>query len=843
MDSSVLGQGSRKTCLGVALVFILTGMSGCSSLHFPYNSESHAPAHSVSVSIAPPSASVQIGQPTTVTANVSNDVQNRGVSWSLSGAGCSGATCGTLSATSSASGAAITYTAPTSAPSPATVTLTATSVADGTKTVAATITITAAQAPAPAVAVVVSPANVSLLAGFGSQAFTATVSNDAQNKGVSWSLSGAGCSGATCGALSATSSASGVAITYTAPASVPSPATVTLSAASAADSTKTVAATITVTAVIPTNITVSISPLRGGLTVSQTLDFTANVANDVGNAGVKWSTTGGTFSGQNTTSATLVAPNAAGVFTITATSLVDSSKSASAQIGVTDLAGVTTYHNDLARDGVNAKEYALTPANVSTAFGKLFSCAVDGALYARPLWVANLNISGGNHNVIFAASSRDTVYAFDADASPCVTYWNKPLLGSGETWLSSTDVGTDHIAPDIGIVGTPTIDLATNTLYVVSKSKNYGGSCSPSSNCHQRLHALSLADGSEKFSSPVDITAAITVPGTGDGSSGGMVPFESRRENQRPGLALVNGIVYVSWASHGDNGPYHGWVIGFDKTTLSISSVLNVSPNGRQGGIWMSGGAPAADNNNNLYVITGNGDYDGTKDFGDTFLKLSTAGGLAVADWFTPFDAAALDVQDLDVGSGAAVVIVDLPNAPVGKQHLLVGGGKAGSGNSGQIYVLNRDSMGKQRTGSNAQIVQEFPLGASIFGSAAFWQNTMYIAGNGGPLRAFALNGNTGTFNTASTSQSSAFFGFPGLTPSVSANGSSSGIVWVLDNGQYNRSAAVLRAYDATNLATELWNSSSSAGVAVKFTVPTVANGKVYVGTRNEVSVYGLKPN
>jgi hypothetical protein len=799
----------------------------------------------VSVTVSPSTASVQSGGGTkSFTATLQNDAQNKGVTWTLSGAGCSGSTCGSLSATSSASGAAITYTAPATVPTPATLTLTATSVSDATKTGSATITVTGP----PVIAVNLSATSASLPIG-GTQNFTATVQNDSQNKGVTWTLSGAGCSAATCGGLSATSSASGAAIVYTAPSSVPTPPTITLTATSVADGPKSAAATITVTP--PSgSLSVALTPKRGGLALSQPLTFTASVANDASGAGVTWSASAGTFSTQSTTSATYVAPASAGPVTITATSKADVTKSASAAIGVTDLAGVTTYHNNLSRDGVNSQEFALTTVNVTTAtFGKVFSCTIDSPAYAQPLWVPNLMIGGGTHNVILAASSHNTVYAFDADANPCVMYWSKQLMAAGETFLSNNDVGSTDIFTDIGIVGTPVIDPSSNTLYVVSKSKNQGGSCSPSSSCHQRLHALSLADGSEKFGGPVDIASSIAVPGTGDGSSGGNLPFDTLRENQRPGLALVNGIVYVAWASHGDNGPYHGWVIAFDKTTLSRVAVFNDSPNGRQGGIWMSGGAPASDSSGNLYMTTGNGDFDGSKDFGDSFLKLSTSSGLTLADFFTPFDQSNLDGGDQDVGSGAAV-LVDLPSGAL--QHLLIGGGKAGSGQAGNLYVLNRDSMGRHQSGNNSQIVQEFPLGNGIFGTAVFWKNTLYLAGAGGPVKAFALDTSTSKFNPASTSRSSGSFGFPGSTPSVSASGGSNGIVWALDNSRYgtpccSNGPAILHAYDASNLAMELWNSTqgsgNTAGNAVKFTVPTVANGKVYVGTRSEIDVYALLPN
>ncbi len=325
------------------------------------------------------------------------------------------------------------------------------------------------------------PTTASVQAG-QTQAFTATVANDSANKGVSWGLSGAGCTAATCGTVSAASSASGVAVTYTAPASVPSPATVTLTATSVADTTKAATATVTITAapVAAPPVSVTLAPKRGGLALGQSLNFTATVTNDVAAAGVTWTASSGTFSAPTATTATYVAPASPGVITVTATSKADATKSASATIGVTDLAGVTTYHNDLSRDGVNAQEYALTTANVTTAtFGKLFSCTADGAIYGQPLWVPNVSIGGGTHNVIVAVTMHDSVFVFDADASPCVTYWNEQLIPSGETYGSYADVSTSDIYPDIGILGTPVIDPSSGTIYLVTKTKTTGGDVSP----------------------------------------------------------------------------------------------------------------------------------------------------------------------------------------------------------------------------------------------------------------------------------------------------------------------------------------------------------------------------
>jgi len=595
-------------------------------------------------------------------------------------------------------------------------------------------------------------------------------------------------------------------------------------------------------------ITVSISPKRGGLAITQSMSLTA-ATNDP--QGVTWTASAGSFSARSAGAATYVAPNAAGTITVTATSVTDGSKSAAATIGVTDLPGVLTYHNDLSRDGVNAQEYALTPANVATAtFGKLFSCTIDAPAYAQPLWVANLNISGGKHNVVFVATSHNTVYAFDADASPCVKYWSVSLMNAGETFLNYGDVGNADIYPDIGIVGTPVIDAATNTLYVVSKSETNLTGCNTAASCFQRLHALSLIDGSEKSRSPVDITSAISVPGTGAGSSGGNVTFNTLRQNQRPGLVLLNGVVYVAWASHGDQPPYHGWVIGYDKSMLTRVATFNANPNGSDAGIWMSGGAPAADSAGNLYFLTGNGTFDadtGGSDYGDSTLKLSTSGGLSVVDYFTPMDQANLSANDRDHGAGGAAILLDPSSGPVA--HLLIGGGKAGI-----LYLLNRDNgmMGGYSQTTN-NVVQSLVVGTSeILATAALWNNSLYIAASSSPLMQFPFNTLTGLFDIAPKASLNSFNG-KGATPSVSASSATSnGIVWALDNGSYGfdccaNGPAVLHAYDATNVGTELWRSTqgtgNAAGDAVKFTVPTIANGKIYVGTRGELSVYGLLPN
>jgi hypothetical protein len=814
----------------------------------------------ISVTLSATSATVPISTTTMFTATVANDSGNKGVNWTLTGAGCNTATCGTLSATSSASGAPVSYTAPGAVPSPATVTLTATSVADGTKTAAATITVTAA---AVGVSVTLSATTATVPVSTTAM-FTATVANDAGNRGVNWTLSGTGCSVATCGTLSAASSASGTPVTYSAPATVPTPPAVTLTATSVADTTKTATATITVST--GSSSVVTITPKRGGLVIGQTMNFTAAVANDTTGAGVTWSASTGNIVGQSPTTAVYTAPTSAGSVTITATSVTDVTQSASATIGVTDLLGVTTYHNDLTRVGANLQEYALTPENVATAtFGKIFSCAADGAIYAQPLWLPSVSIGGVPHNIIVAATAHDSVYAFDADASPCVTYWHANLLDaathggtageapvpSGITSTPLVGLGEGDITPETGVIGTPVIDPSTGTIYVVSKSYTASGPT-----FFQRIHALDLTSGAEKFGGPVVISG-----------SGGNATFDPQLGNQRAGLALVNGVVYVSWASHEDAGAYHGWIIGYNAANLAQVAVFNVTPNGDRGGIWMSGGAPAADRLNNLYVITGNGTYNGTPSlpptaFGDTFLKLSTSAGIAVSDWFTPSDQATLEATDTDFGAGGAAVLLDQTSGP----QLAIGGGK-----DGNLFLVDRTNLGKNDSATN-HVLQTINVGDAIFSTPAFWQNNLYLAGIG-QLQQFTFDGDTGQFNGTAVSESGNSFRFPGATPSVSAQGATNGIVWALDSSAFGASAnnnnnaraagpAVLHAYPGTSLTTELWNSSQAAGerdtagFAVKFTVPTVANGKVYIGTRGnddtqtqnpttpgEIDVYGLLPN
>jgi hypothetical protein len=580
---------------------------------------------------------------------------------------------------------------------------------------------------------------------------------------------------------------------------------------------------------------------------------------------VTWSvdgvTSGNATVGQMSASGLYTAGTGAGLHTILATSAANPTLTASAVVAVTDLPGVYTFHNDVARDGTNTKEYALTTSNVNTtSFGKRAACTVDGAIYGQPLWVANLTVGGAKHNVVFVATEHDGLFAFDSDASPCLKLWSVNLIDTshggtaGETTVPYTLVGNPDgdIQPEIGVTSTPVIDPTTNIMYVVSKSIN-----SAQTTFYQRLHAIDLATGNEKTGSPVTITG--TFPGTGSGGSS--VAFDPHQENQRASLAFANGTVYIAWAAHEDKSPWYGWIMGYqyNGTSFTQRSILNVSPNTQQAGIWMGGSAPAVDSSGNLYLITGNGNFDATStaapnnDYGDTLLQLTP--NLGVSQWFTPSDQLNDEQQDLDFGAGGATLLADLPagNTVV---HALICGGK-----DKELYVINRDLLGGF---GDTAAVQKIDFGNLIFATAALWNNKLYLSGLHGPLRAYQLNTSTAQFSLAASAAH--LYGLPGSSPSVSSSSATqNGIVWSLDNGSFCTGDAktcgptVLYANDAANIATELWNSSlvttDAAGYAVKFTVPTVANGKVFVGTRGnniggadssttvpgELDIYGLK--
>ena len=487
---------------------------------------------------------------------------------------------------------------------------------------------------------------------------------------------------------------------------------------------------------------------------------------------------------------------------------------------------VLTYHNDLARTGQNLNETILTTTNVRPgAFGQLFRQSVDGQVYAQPLYMWGLSIPGeGIHNVVFVVTEHDSVYAFDADnaiGSNAAPLWKVSFIdpANGVTTVPSETLECMVLAPEIGATSTPVIDPVRGTMYVVAMTlENFGQTYV------HRLHALDVTTGAERPGSPVEITAS--VPGTSNGNS--LVSFMPRWQKQRAGLLLLNGVVYTAWSSHCDSGPYHGWLIGYDANTLQQVGVYASTPNGEGGSIWQSGAAPAADADGNIYIVTGNGGFDGDRggtDLSQSIIKLSTANGLSVADYFTPFDADSLSDQDLDLGSSGALLLPDALGASAHSQ-LLVAGSK-----DGRLYVVDRTNMGHFQPNGDSQIVQSLPsVVGPLFGIPVYFNNTVYIAGRYDTVKAFSIS--NGILSAQPVSQSSVPLADLGSVPSISASGATNGVLWATD------SRAQLHAYDAGNLANELYQGST--GSSVKFATPAIANGKVYVGTQDSLVVFGL---
>ena len=515
---------------------------------------------------------------------------------------------------------------------------------------------------------------------------------------------------------------------------------------------------------------------------------------------------------------------------------------------------VLTQHNDNSRSGQNTNETLLTTSNVNiNQFGKLYSLPVDGQVYAQPLYIPGVTINGATHNVLIVATENDSVYAFDAD-SKAPPLWQASMVDSahgavtGETALNvfSTPISScTDVQPEIGITSTPVVDPSSSAIFVEAKSTD-------GTNYYHRLHALDLLTGTEKSGGPALITA--TVSGTGDGSSNGQLTFYSLEQHSRPGLLLLNRTVYVAFGSHCDQSPYHGWLFAYDENTLTQKSLYITTPNGGLGGFWMSGSGIAADSSGNIYIATGNGTFDTSHvpatEVGGTILKLGTTNQiLTLLDYFTPQDQAYLNSGDFDLGSGGVLV---LPNL-----NLLVEAGK-----EGRIYVTNLSQMTTGNShycsgcANDPEIVEESSSGVigGMYSMPAYWNNNLYFWASADTLRSIPITNGLPDF-TQITSNNTVSFGFPGATPSISSNGTTQGtaILWVIDSSLYGPPGpgpgpAVLHAFDATNILTELWNSSQAqlpknrdqAGNAVKFSVPTIANGKVYIGTSTEIDVYGL---
>jgi outer membrane protein assembly factor BamB len=500
---------------------------------------------------------------------------------------------------------------------------------------------------------------------------------------------------------------------------------------------------------------------------------------------------------------------------------------------------VLTAHNDMARTGQNLAETTLTTSDVNSAkFGKLFQATLDGMVDAQPLYVAGIPVlNQGTHNLLIVATENDSLYALDADTG--AQLWKVSLLAKGE--MASDDRDCFNVTPQIGITSTPAIAFkpggSEGAVFAVAMSKDAAGKY------HQRLHKVNLTAGLQLAA--VEITAKY--PGTGQESSGGYVLFDPQQYKVRSGLLLLNSVVYLAWASHCDHLPYTGWIMGYNANTLAQTNVINITPNGEEGAIWGSGAGLAADSSGYIYFAAGNGTFDTTLNsrefpingnFGNAFIKLSTAGNqLTVADYFDMYNTNRESDADRDLGSGGVIVLPDMTDANGQVRHLSIGAGK-----DSNVYLVDRDNMGKFNPENDNAIYQELhnALPGGIWSMPAYYSGRVYFGAWGNPIRAFQFS--KATLSSIPVSSTSTVFPYPGATPSISANGSKNAILWAVEN----TSPAVLHAYLAENLAQELYNTNQAAGgrdqfgAGNKFMIPTIVNGKVYVGTPNGVAAFGL---
>lgn len=489
---------------------------------------------------------------------------------------------------------------------------------------------------------------------------------------------------------------------------------------------------------------------------------------------------------------------------------------------------VLTYHNDSMRTGQNLTETALTPSTVnSNTFGLLQIMAADGVVDATPLVVTKLTISGATRSVVYFATENDSVYAYDADSFQLLAHVS--LLAQGET--AAVNHSCSQVTPKIGVTATPVIDRSAGpngTLFLVAMTMDASG------NAVHRLHALDLISLSDRMA-PVTIQA--TFPGTGPFSSNGSVTFDPKQYKERGALLLANGQIYTGWASNCDQNPYTSWVLTYSESTLAPAQLINLTPNGSRGAIWNAGGL-AADSGGSVFAVIANGTFDSQQDYGNAAIRLASSSGLSVADFFTPNDTVSESAQDLDLGSGSNTLLPDQTDASGHIRQLMIAGGK-----NGNLYVIDRSSMGGFNANAN-QVYQELDglLSGGWFATAAYYNGTLYLSGNGTALMALPLS--NALLATTPSSQSSTAFGYPGTSPAISANGTSNGIVWALECG--TGSPAVLHAYNPANLAVEYYNSKQAAnsrdafGNGNKFVTPVIANGKVFVGTPNGVAAFGI---
>ncbi|HEY6484745.1 MAG TPA: immunoglobulin domain-containing protein [Steroidobacteraceae bacterium] len=589
-------------------------------------------------------------------------------------------------------------------------------------------------------------------------------------------------------------------------------------------------------------------PSSTSVTVGESATFTV-VAAGTAPLSYQWKKSGSAISGATsasyTTPATSASDNGA-TFQVVISNSAGSATSASVTLSVSaagsagSATDVTTFKNDVGRTGQNLTEMTLTPANVnSSSFGLLRILPADGKVDAQPLYLSQLTVANAPHNVLFAASENDSVYAYDADSGAAL--WHVSLLPTGE--MTSDTHGCGQVIPQIGITSTPVIDRKAGphgALFVVAMSLD------SSSNYHQRLHALDVATGAELFGGPTDISATYT-------NSGGTTTFSPGQYEERAALLVANGLIYTAWTSHCDIAPYGGWIIAFSESTLARAATLNVAPGASGSGyasqgpaIWMAGDGPGADAAGNVYLLTGNGRFETTLDangfpslgdYGNSFLKIATsAGTMSVADYFTMSKEVSESAVDTDLGSGGEMLLPDLTDNTNTVRHLVVGAGK-----DGNLYLVNRDSLGKFSPSAN-NIWQEVDgaLGGGVFASPAYFNGMLYYGAVGSNLQAYKVQ--NARIIAPAASHSSVTFPYPGTSPAVSANGTANAIVWAHENS----SPAVLHAYDATNLADELYNSNQASGArdqfgtGNKFITPMISGGKVFVGTTSGVAVFGL---
>jgi hypothetical protein len=803
------------------LAAILSLLLGACGSHVALTGNSTSPAGSApTISAQPINQSVNVGQ----TASFSVTAAGSGTltyQWQRNGTSISGAT-----------GSSYTTPATVIGDNASTFLVVVSDAAGSTSSSAASLTVTAPVSPPPNSPPSISMQPVPQSVTVGQTAtFTVTATGTAPLR-YQWKKGGAAISGAT-------------ASSYTTPATVigDNASTFQVVVSNAGGSVASNSASLTVTAPVspPPNSppSISVQPASRSVTVGQTAFFSVTATGSAP-LSYQWKKGGTAISGATassyTTPATLIGDNGS-TFSVTVTNSVGSATSNNATLTVTAaVAGtdLTTYKNDVTRRGANLTESTLTLANVnSVSFGLLRTLPVDSRVDAQPLYLSKLSIAGASHNVVFVATERDSVYAFDADNSGVL--WSRQLLGTGE--MPSNDHGCGQVSPDIGITSTPVIDRNAGphgTLYVVAMTMDAG------SNYHQRLYALDVTTGAELVA-PVEIAASFTA------ANGTVSTFDPKFYEERAALLLSNGVIYTTWTSHCDSPPYSGWIIAYSQTTLARTAALNVAANSQNGpAIWMAGGGPAADSAGSIYLLTANGAFETTLnangfpnqgDFGNSFLKISSAGaGLGVVDYFTMSNEIAESNADQDLGSGGELLLPDLVDAAGTTRHLVVGAGK-----DGNIYVVDRDTMGKFNANTNS-IFQQLNnvLPGGIWSTPAYFNNTVYYGDVSGSLKAFAIS--QAKLSNSPLSQSTTQYTYPGTAPSVSANGTSNGIVWAHEN----TNPAVLHAYDASNLAHELYNSNQAAanrdqfGSGNKYITPAVVDGKVFVGAVNKVAVFGL---